>query len=51
MGCGGHQTVGMPTYTIHQLVDDGLLEAAPIPPGCRAQTSVYQASLEDLSPA
>ncbi|NKI99964.1 AbrB/MazE/SpoVT family DNA-binding domain-containing protein [Novosphingobium sp. SG707] len=43
------ERLGIPTYTIHQLVDDGLLEAAPIPPGCRAQISVYQASVEDLS--
>lgn len=42
------ERLGVPTYTIHQLVHDGLLKAAPIPPGCRAQTSVYQASLADL---
>lgn len=42
------ERLGVPTYTIHQLVQDGLLEIAPIPPGCRAQTSVDQASLADL---
>lgn len=43
------ERLGVPTYTIHELVRDGLLVAAPIPPGCRGQTSVYQASLSDLS--
>jgi len=43
------ERLGVPTYTIHELVRDGLLQAAPIPPGCRGQTSVYRASLAHLS--
>lgn len=37
--------IGVPTYTIHELVRAGQLVAAPLPPGCSGQLAVYQDSL------
>lgn len=43
------ERLGVPTYTVHQLVHDGLLQAAPPPPGCTDRLAIYQASLAELS--